>query len=222
MSSEMEKAAELVERQVYGATSTAATMVIDDGSNEATIPGFPYAFEALWDNVLVSVDIFKSGYECKLCKGVGRIKSHCVCEDKSNPGYKYSTEQLLEFTNTLGKATSIARGEIKCSTCQGDYQLHRIDAVCPDCNGKQSLIHIPDQGKMLPTTGVIVSLGKDVNKESFKCGMRVLFGAYTGVMIPTKAPGIVFKVMRSHEILCEIKGGEDMAAFDFVIPDKDL
>ena len=75
----------------------------------------------------------------------------------------------------------------------------------------------------MPTTGVILSLGCNIDPElGFKLHDRVLFGAYTGVMIPTKAPGVVFKVLRDIEVLCRIKGGEDMAAFDFVTIDKDL
>ena len=35
-------------------------------------------------------------------------------------------------------------------------------------------------------------------------------------MIPTKAPGVVFKVIRDIEVLLIIEGGEDLAAFDFV------
>lgn len=220
MPSETEKGKELVERQLY-ATQTANTVVVQDGSNKVSIPGFPYIFSAKWDNILVSVDIYKSGYECKECKGVGRIKSHCSCEDTDRPGFRYTNSQLEEFQNTLGVIVTDTRAHILCPSCSGDYITHRVDAPCAACGGKGALIYIPDQSKVLPTTGVIVSVGSSANPE-FKCGMRVLFGAYTGVMIPTKAPGIAFKVIRDIQILCEIEGGEDMAAFDFVIPDKEL
>jgi len=220
MSKEIENARELVEREVI-ATQTKNTIVLEDGSNKASIPGYPYAFLAHWDKVLVSVDIFKSGYECRECKGVGRIKSHCSCEDTDRPGYKYTKSQLAEFSSAFGSEVSAGRAEIVCSNCAGFYHNHRIDITCPECKGKKSLLEIPDTSKVLPTTGVIVSRGEDV-RSCFKLGDRVLFGAYTGIMIPTKAPGICFKVLRDIELLCTIEGGEDMAAFDFVLPEKVL
>jgi co-chaperonin GroES (HSP10) len=219
MPSETEKGKELVERQLY-ATQTANTVVVQDGSNKVSIPGFPYIFSAKWDNILVSVDIYKSGYECKECKGSGSIKQHCSCENHDRPGYKYSN-QVLDDLGFSDSNLALARKEIKCPECNGNYISHRVDAPCAACGGKGALIYIPDQSKVLPTTGVIVSVGSSANPE-FKCGMRVLFGAYTGVMVPTKAPGIAFKVIRDIQILCEIEGGEDMAAFDFVVPDKEL
>jgi hypothetical protein len=211
----IEDAKELVERQVI-ATQTLNTVIVNDGSNVASIPGYPYEFEAKGDMVLVSVDIFKTGYECKECKGAGRIKSRCACEETDHPGLKYSLSDLFEFQPDIAKA----RAEMKCPTCKGNFQAMRVDAVCPLCNGKATLLHIPDASKILPTTGVILSLGPLVNKElGLKIHDRVLFGAFVGVMIPTKAPGVVFKVIRGHEILCTIRGGEQMAAFDFITID---
>jgi hypothetical protein len=212
----LERGKALVEREVI-ATQTQNLIIVDDGSNEATIPGFPYRFLAQGDKILVSVDIFKSGYECKECKGVGRIKSHCSCEDSFRPGYRYS------FVGIDAEGVySEAQKQMKCKECGGDYIEKRVDEVCKACNGTGALLHIPDTGKMMPTTGVIVSVGSEVKNPLLKNQTRVLFGAYTGVMIPTKAPGIVFKVLRDIEVLCIIKGGEEMAAFDFILADKDL
>jgi hypothetical protein len=219
--SELNNAKELVERE-FIATQTRNTIIVNDGSNIAEIPGYPYSFEAKGSNILVSVDIFKSGYECRECKGVGRIKSRCPCEETDRPGHKYSQDQINEFLHVLTYDVAMARADLPCSECKGDYAAHRVDAVCPVCQGKSTLLHIPDQSKILPTTGVIVSMGPCVNKElGYKLHQRVLFGAYVGVMIPTKAPGVVFKVLRDIEILCTISGGEDMAAFDFITIDKD-
>lgn len=208
--SQLEDGKALVEREVI-ATQTRSTVIVNDGSNEVGIPGYPYRFKAQGDKILVSVDIFKSGYECKTCKGAGILQMKCPCEITKRPGYKYEDPQVPTQIDML------------CQSCKGDYISQRKDIECPDCNGKKALLNLPDTAKNLPTTGVIVSLGPLVDsKLSLQNGDRVLFGAYTGVMIPTKAPGIVFKVLRDIEVLCTIKGGEEMAAFDFVITDKDL
>jgi len=45
-----------------------------DDSNVVTFPGSPYGFEALNEKVLVAIDIFKSGFECKVCLGKKKIE----------------------------------------------------------------------------------------------------------------------------------------------------
>ena len=49
--------------------------IVLDGSNKVTFPGFPYEFTAIGEKVLISLDQFKSGYECATCKGTGKVKS---------------------------------------------------------------------------------------------------------------------------------------------------
>jgi len=204
-------AVELVERGFLARQEETQNIIVrDDGTNTASIPGFPYIFEAMGDKILVAVDVYKSGYECKECKGTGKITSHCACEDSGRPGYKY-----VEPANDVQK-------DMKCPECLGDFISKRVDKECSECKGKGALIWIPDQSKSMPTTGVIVSVGSEVKNLRLKNHSRVLFGAYTGVMIPTKAPGVVFKVLRDIEVLCTIQGGEDMAVFDFVVTDKEL
>jgi hypothetical protein len=174
----IEDAKQLVtDRAMYG-TKMGSVLVTNDGTNEASIPGFPYVFRAEGDKILVSVDIFKSGYECQVCKGSGKVE------------IKQRRDMVL------------------------------ID--CVSCKGKGALLHLADESKTLPTTGVIVSIGDEVKNKNLVCGSRVLFGCYTGVMIPTKAPGIVFKILRDIEVLCTIKGGEEASAFDFLVVDKEL
>lgn len=208
--SQLEAGKELVERQII-ATQTQNTIIVDDGTNQVIIPGYPYKFEAKGDKILVSVDIFKSGYECKTCRGSGKVKVHCACEDTKRPGYKYPDPE------------NAVQSAMRCKNCAGNYESKREEITCPDCNGKTGLLVIPDNGKLLPTTGVIVSMGSKVDPSlNLRIHDRVLFGAYTGQMIPTKAPGVVFKAIRDIEVICTIEGGNDMASFDFVVIDKDM
>lgn len=215
----------MLERNSVRGVNTKGTVIMDDGTNEAKIPGFPYIFVAKGDKILLAVDIFKSGYECRTCEGKTTIDKKCKCENPEfdRPGFKYSSNQISDFMTDMGRDIAAARTDIKCPECLGDYISRRTTEVCPECKGKGALLHLADESKTLPTTGVIVSMGELVNpKLGYKCGQRVLFGAYVGVMIPTRAPGVVFKVMRDIEILCEIKGGEDLANFDFVTIDKEM
>lgn len=218
----LEGAKELVEREAVRTTKMNQVVVTSDGTNEAVIPGFPYRFKAQGDKILVAVDIFKSGFECKACAGTGKISWHCKCEDTDRPGFRYTLLQLEEVSASLGADMSQARKTIPCADCHGDFLGARRNSTCDICKGKGASIYIPDISKNLPTTGVIVSVGAEVRNPELSNNTRVLFGAYTGTMIPTKAVGVAFKVLRDIEVLCVIKGGEDLAAFDFVVTDKDL
>lgn len=241
MSKTIDNAKEAVTREGIKATKMNGVVIVDDGSNQCTIPGFPYKFKAQGDKLLVSVDVFKSGYECKTCRGECKIHQHCDCEEHDRPGFKYSKAMLENAPADLGEA----RSQILCPSCSGNFMEKRKEITCPDCNGKGALLHFADQAKLLPTTGVIVSLGETViwkreiklflkkilprfihkhftglGNDSLYIHNRVLFGAYSGTMIPTRAPGVVFKVIRDIEVLLIIEGGEELAAFDFITVDQ--
>jgi co-chaperonin GroES (HSP10) len=205
---------ELIERAKQEKQST--TELVLDGSNKVAFPGFPYKFEALGKKIIVSIDVFRSGYECKICKGKGKIDIRCVCEDH-RPGYKYSLLELKEFE---GSEIYTAREMMYCPQCLGHPENKRRTISCEPCKGHGTLIEIPDTSKNLPTTGVVVSIGAGVKLEKikYKVGDRVIFGPYAGSMIPTKA-GLMFKVLDWNQVWCRIEGGEDLAAFDFVLTD---
>ncbi|SRR6266567_960034 len=70
-----EAAVEVMNRVDAENQAKSAQEIMLDGSNKVSFPGFPYTFEAMHEKILVSIDIFKSGYECKECKGKGKIET---------------------------------------------------------------------------------------------------------------------------------------------------
>jgi len=71
--------------------------VIKDSSNRASFPNFPYALEARGAHIIVNVDLFKSGYECKKCKGTGKIAvltSEKITDVNGIPLSKLSERQI--------------------------------------------------------------------------------------------------------------------------------
>jgi co-chaperonin GroES (HSP10) len=194
----------------------ASIEVILDNSNKVAFPGFPYKFEALGEKILVSIDIFKSGYECKICKGKKVIKYFCPCELNGHKGLKYSDDDLKTVAATLGEDIALARQNLVCPECNGEYELKREEKNCEDCKGLGTLLHIPDISKNLPTTGIVVSIGSACKGLSYKIGDRILFGPYAGSMIPTKA-GLMFKIIDATQAWARIEGGEDLSAFEFII-----
>jgi co-chaperonin GroES (HSP10) len=70
------RAKEILERSEDERLQAEGTQrVILDDSNIVTFPGSPYGFEALNEKILVAIDIFKSGFECKVCKGKKKIET---------------------------------------------------------------------------------------------------------------------------------------------------
>lgn len=176
-----------------------AQEIVLDGSNSVSFPGFPFTFTALGEKILVTLDQFKSGYECKTCKGAGKVTS--------------------KVTGNL--------------------------VVCSDCDGKsvkEGGLIIPDTAKMLANSGVVVSMGDKAMKDTrhvyynkwyerfmfwkakkytydFRLGDRVLFSAHAGSLIPTRA-GIAFKYMDYYQPIAKVDGAEDLASFDFIVPEE--
>lgn len=72
----IEAAAELVERQAREKAEAAQSVqeITLDESNKISFPGYPYTFEACGEQIIVAIDLFKDGNECKGCKGKGKIE----------------------------------------------------------------------------------------------------------------------------------------------------
>jgi hypothetical protein len=130
MTDEQRKATEVLDRISTEKEDLSTQELVLDGSNKVSFPGFPFKFLGLGEKILVSIDIFKSGYECKVCKGTKRIKSKCPCEDHQvlapedmRPGFRYAKSEIEGFRTTLGEYSAEARAEVKCPICYGGLCL---------------------------------------------------------------------------------------------------
>ena len=195
-----------------------ATELVIDGSNKVSFPGYPYLFEALGKKILVSIDIFKSGYECKVCRGKKKIETRCSCESSGHKGLRYSAEEIETIKESLGSSIANQRAELVCPECKGDYVSMRRIETCSTCKGMGALLVLPETSKNLPTTGVVVSIGNKVNlsKLNYRVGDRILFGPYAGSMIPTKS-GLLFKVLDANNAWARVDGASDLGAFEFIL-----
>lgn len=209
--------------------------VIVDGQNVCTIENLNISLMAIEDKIIVMFDEYKSGYECKDCKGTGKVQTVCVCENSGHPGFKNRFKQVA------------------CDFCGGDYEKGRRELICLVCKGFGNIIEIPQTAKTLPTTGIVVSMGPETpamiatrnlieNKKLLKSysgtaqydiqkaivddnlehlknipvrlGARVIFGPHVGTLIPFKG-NIKLKIMRVHEPLAVLFGSE-AGAKDFI------
>jgi len=215
-------ALELMERQASKEEAQSATELVLDNSNKIKFPGYPYIFEAEGKKIIVSIDIFKSGYECRVCKGKRKIETQCSCEYAEHPGMRYSDNEIATIRHELGSTVADARASLLCPDCKGDYVSQRKTEVCSSCKGIGAVLVLPDSSKNLPTTGVVVSIGNLVKPEkiTYAIGSRVLFGPYAGQMIPTKA-GLLFKILDWNNVWATIEGANELGQFDFVLQDKE-
>lgn len=202
--------------------------VIVDGQNVVELEKLGISLLAVEDKIIVMHDDYKSGYECKTCKGEGKLTGCNTCHNSGKD----------RFGQT-------------CKSCSGVPMNHIT--VCPDCKGKGGLLVIPETARSLPTTGIVVSMGPETEamkltkvileeKERLKAeagtesydrinrnlkdylkrleetpirlGARVIFGPHVGTMLPMKG-NIKLKIMRIHEPLA-VLFGKDTAAKDFI------
>lgn len=137
------------------------------------------ALESIGDKILILIDKFKSGYECKDCNETGVFKS-CECERSGHAGQ-----------NRLGGI---------CKYCSGLYETRR-GLSCSACKGTGTTLIMPENARSIPTSGIIVSIGPDCKVR--RVGERVLFGAHTGYYLPFKGAAKI-RCMREDEPLCII------------------
>ena len=217
-----EGAKEIFERVAQAQDTLSAQQLTLDGSNKVSFPGYKYVFEALGEKILVSIDIFKSGYECRTCAGKKSIETKCFCEEHGHPGLRYSDEEIEAIREALGDAIAGERAALHCPECRGDFVSMRKLETCSACKGRGAILHLPDSSKNLPTTGVVVSMGNlvDPAKANFSVGDRIVFGPYSGQMLPTKA-GLLFKILDWNNAMLRVEGADELGQFDFVLQDKE-
>jgi chaperonin GroES len=147
-------------------------------------------FGAMGDRVLIEEDEFKSGYECTVCDGAGKVP----CESCKGAG-------------------SYRRGavDIKCSQCAGGA------VTCPECKGKGGLLVAPETAQRRPTTGTVKSVGPGTKDHlmTLKVGDRVMYSNFAGYVTDFARLGksVTMRILHETEILCQIEGHLDLRTF---------
>ena len=118
--------------------------------------------------VLVREDPFKSRFDCTACNGSGHTDEVC--------GNCKGTK--LEKTRGLGDEEVL----MSCRACtvgeSGARKTHGYK-LCPQCNGRQGTIIVPDESQRNSTMGDILAVSKD-GIQCVKVNDKVLFTNYGG------------------------------------------
>lgn len=177
-----------------------------DQDNAVEISSLGIQLEAIEDKIIVMIDRYKSGYECKECSGTGKIKSEVVegalrdCEKCNGKGALLVVPEISQSLPTLGTVLSV--GE-RTKWAQFIYRRNTYDEKIEPFD-KDTFDKITEaEGRRI----------------KIRPGAKVLFQPHVGTFIPIKG-NIHLKIMREHEPLCVIYGAEiDTKDFmDFDVP----
>ena len=147
-------------------------------------------FQALGDRIIALEDEFRSGYECRTCKGKGMS----VCSE-------------CEGTGRSARVPSA-----RCSTCQGAMTI-----TCPECGGKGGILAIPEVSQRRPTTGTIVTAGEEC--KTLKVGDSVMYSNFCGHVVDLSTSTLrimheteVLCLVDGHLEMRDLKDKKDMTA----------
>lgn len=183
---------ELAAPDLLNRTENKVETEIDKAKNLIFIVAGKLGLEAIEDRILILLDKFRSGYECKDCAETG-IYIGCECARAGRYG----------ITST-GKSCHYKDG----------CDRQKIGEPCQTCKGTGSTLALPETARAIPTSGTIVSVGPLV--KSRVIGERVLFGAHTGYFLPFKGNAKI-RCMREDEPLCKIYAVDNnLALGDFM------
>lgn len=137
-------------------------------------------FWAVGDRLLIEEDEFRSGYECAVCGGKGRV----TCSNCKGLG-----------TINLGGP------DLQCSECGGQRER-----TCQACNGNGALIVTPDIVQRRPTSGRVVSAGPEC--KTLQEGDSVLYSNMAGYVIDLNRAGkpVTIRILHEPEVLARMSG----------------
>jgi hypothetical protein len=144
-------------------------------------------FAAMANKLMVLEDPFRSGYECKVCNATGKLK----CE-------------------SCDTGVSRINPDIKCKSCEGTLLV-----TCDECKGLGVFLEIPDSAKRRPTTGRVLSVGKEVTV--YERGVSVMYPSFCGEVMDLKGVddegrelGIVVRFIAEKEVIARVSGHMEM------------
>lgn len=150
----------------------------------------PMALRPIDDKILVLVDKFKTGYECKTCDGKGHTGEECPnCHGSGTEVFRQPDD-----TETIGRCRV-------CTVGSGDGRKSLKYKPCADCHGLQARLIVPETNERKPTTGKVIAAGQNAN--FYKVGTTVVFTNYTGTGFEINDMDL--RVMKERDVLCEAK-----------------
>lgn len=173
-----------------------------DKDNAVELTSLGIQLEAVEDKIIVVMDQFKSGYECKECGGTGKIKSTVVegadkdCPTCEGRGALLVVPQISQSLPTLGTVVSVGEKTRWAKFQSGEW--------------------VVDLSYEILNSDLLFKAAQESEGKKIKIrpGAKVLFQPHVGTLIPFKG-NLRLKIMREHEPLCVIYG-TDIDSRDFI------
>lgn len=174
--------------------------ILHDGYNVVDLVNIGIKLEGIEDKIIVMMDSYKTGYECKSCGGSGKVQT------KSTVVEGATREEIC--TECGGKGDILILPEISKSLPTSGIVL----SIGEKCRANRELywfFRLLTKLKLRPSIPAKVTLGA-----------RVIFSPHVGTLIPFKG-NIRLKIMREHEPLA-VMYGADAEVRDFRELDQDF
>ena len=177
-----------------------------DSLNVIDLTDIGISLQATEDRIIILVDGYKSGYECKTCKGTGRVPSilnadvlrSCdACQGKGQTIIIPDTAKSMPSTGVVVSMGPETRAEQIINNIRGlertlaEYAIEG-NMYCSDASNTQKNI---DYCK------------RKLKECLIQVGTRVVFGVHVGTKIPIKG-NIKLTIMREKEPLCIVFGSD--------------
>lgn len=172
-----------------------------DQVNVVQLQHLGISMQAVEDKIIILVDKFKTGYECKECGGTGRVKSVVV----------EAAEKICDACR--GKGSLLVIPEVAQSLPSTGYVVS-MGPLTPFMAVRhfKKQLESPDIS-IKSKTEILQKIAEAVDTP-IQLGSRIVFGPHVGTFLPMKG-NVRLKIMRVHEPLCVIFG-ENLDDKDFI------
>src|SRR5271163_2921860 len=157
-----------------------------DSLNVIDLTDIGVSMQAIEDKIIILVDGYKSGYECKVCNGKGRVASTIAegmmrsCDECKGTGASLVIPDTAKSMPSTGVIVSMG----------------------PETRFMQAKKQYNKSLKEFPQDLAFIELAKEALDECIlQIGTRVVFGVHVGTKIPIKGD-IKLTIMKEKEPLC--------------------
>lgn len=166
------------------------------------------SLEAIADKIIILVDPYTSGYECKNCQGTGKVASKVVegatstCDDCKGKGKTLEIPQSAQSMPSTGVIVS----------CGPNTRAGILIADIKELKRQKDL----KENQGLDFWDEIYDVQRKLDNCMIQVGVRVIFGTHVGTKIPVRG-NIKLTIMKETDPLCRIFGSTvaDSAILDY-------
>jgi hypothetical protein len=185
-----------------------------DKVNVISLEHLGVAFQAIEDKIIVLMDAFVTGYECKKCHTSGRIESTVVqgatteCPDCKGKGVTLVIPEIAKslpstaVVVSMGPDTPAMRSQKRLAETK-EYIKDMIERDVEE-----------DSNEYIDAQEDLRTYTEELKNIPVQLGTRIVFNPHVGTLLPMKG-NVQLKIMKVHEPLCIIFGN-DVGSKNFI------